>query len=120
MQIQTEIVELRRQLSAIRLEGKTIGLVPTMGNLHAGHLQLIKQARGKTDFLVCTIFVNPLQFGVNEDLDSYPRTLDEDIAKLEVENCDCLFAPSVDEIYGPDFQSHTVVQVPELTEKFCG
>lgn len=120
MQILSEKSQLRKLLNATRLEGKTIGLVPTMGNLHAGHMQLIKEARAKTDFLVCTVFVNPLQFGANEDLGAYPRTLNEDIAKLELENCDCLFAPSVDEIYGPDFETHTIVRVPGLTENFCG
>lgn len=120
MQIHSEKSKLRELLKAIRLKGKTIGLVPTMGNLHTGHMQLIKEAKAKTDFLVCSIFVNPLQFSANEDLGSYPRTLDEDIAKLELENCDCLFSPSVDEIYGSNFEAHTNVQVPGLTENFCG
>ena len=120
MQIHSAISPLRKLLKSVRQEGKSIGLVPTMGNLHAGHIELIKQAKSKTDFLVCSIFVNPLQFGVNEDLGSYPRTLTEDSQKLELENCDCLFAPSVDEIYGATLEAHTLVQVPELTENFCG
>lgn len=120
MQIHSEKSKLRDSLKKIRLQGKSIGLVPTMGNLHAGHMQLIREARAQTDFLVCTIFVNPLQFGANEDLDSYPRTLENDIEKLEQENCDCLFAPAVEEIYPTDSEAHTIVKVPGLTENYCG
>lgn len=120
MQIHSDKSKLRALLKAVKLEGKTIGLVPTMGNLHGGHMQLIKEAREKTDFLVCTIFVNPLQFGANEDLDSYPRTLEADAEKLETEHCDCLFAPQENEIYGTDLDAQTIIKVPGLTENFCG
>lgn len=91
-----------------------------MGNLHEGHLQLIRQARDRYDFIVCSIFVNPLQFGENEDLAAYPRTLDADSESLRLENCDCLFLPSVDEIYSDGLQHQTSVRVPGITENFCG
>jgi len=120
MQFFSEKSELKKYLKACRAEGKTIGLVPTMGNLHAGHIELVKQAKQQADIVVSTIFVNPLQFGANEDLGSYPRTLDEDMTKLQQVNCDCLFSPSVTEIYGDDLQAQTLVKVPELTENFCG
>lgn len=111
---------LRELLGATRLAGKTIGLVPTMGNLHDGHLQLVKTAKTKADFVVCTIFVNPLQFGPNEDLDAYPRTLGEDIAKLASVGCDCLFIPATSEIYSGDLKEQSTVHVPELTKLYCG
>ena len=111
---------LRELLTDTRQAGQTIALVPTMGNLHAGHLQLVKVAKTKADFVVCTIFVNPLQFGPHEDLDAYPRTLGEDIAKLTSVDCDCLFIPAVSEIYGSDLSAQSTVQVPELTNLYCG
>lgn len=120
MQTQRKIKDLRQVLKTVREQGKSIALVPTMGNLHAGHLQLVKHARDRYDFLVCSIFVNPLQFGENEDLDAYPRTIDADREQLEAEACDCLFLPSVEEMYGDGLQRQTVVSVPSLTEKFCG
>lgn len=119
MQTQQKIQALRQVLKVIRSEGKSIALIPTMGNLHAGHLKLIQQARSRYDFLVCSVFVNPLQFGTNEDLASYPRTIEADTEKLENENCDCLFLPSVEEIYSSHSAQQTSINVPELTEKFC-
>ncbi|PCJ25580.1 MAG: pantoate--beta-alanine ligase [SAR86 cluster bacterium] len=120
MKTHTEISTLQDHLKKIRLEGQTIGLVPTMGNLHAGHIDLIKEAKSKTDFVVCSIFVNPLQFGANEDLGSYPRTLDQDSEKLTGESCDSLFAPNEIEIYGSNPDNQTIVRVPELSNEFCG
>lgn len=111
---------LRDLLDEIRLAGKRIAIVPTMGNLHAGHLQLVKMAKTKSDFVVCTIFVNPLQFGPREDLEAYPRTLDEDIAKLTAAGCDCLFIPAVNEIYSGSLSEQTTVQVPALIDLHCG
>jgi pantoate--beta-alanine ligase len=111
---------LRDLLCATRRAGKTIGLVPTMGNLHDGHLQLVKAAQTQADFVVCTIFVNPLQFGPHEDLDAYPRTLGEDIAKLASVGCDCLFIPAVSEMYAGNLGEQATVQVPELTQLYCG
>ena len=95
-----------------------VGLVPTMGFLHAGHLSLIEAARAETDFVVVTIFVNPLQFGPNEDLDRYPRDLTGDLAACEDARADCVFSPSVDEMYPRP--SRTTVHVSELTADLCG
>lgn len=120
MQTQKKIKDLRQTLRVARSQGKSIALVPTMGNLHEGHLQLIRQARDRYDFIVCSIFVNPLQFGENEDLDAYPRTLEADCESLRAENCDCVFLPSVEEIYGNALEQQTSVNVPGLTENFCG
>lgn len=120
MQTQKKIKDLRQILRTARSQGKSIALVPTMGNLHEGHLQLIRQARDRYDFIVCSIFVNPLQFGENEDLAAYPRTLEADRESLRSENCDCLFLPSVEEIYGDGLEQQTSIQVPGLTENFCG
>jgi pantoate--beta-alanine ligase len=120
MQTQKKIKDLRQAVKTARSQGKSIALIPTMGNLHEGHLQLIRQARDRYDFLVCSIFVNPLQFGANEDLGAYPRTLEADRESLEVENCDSLFLPSVEEIYGDNLELQTIIKVPGLTEKFCG
>ena len=120
MQTQKKIKDLRQILKTARSQGKSIALVPTMGNLHEGHLQLIRQARDRYDFIVCSIFVNPLQFGENEDLDAYPRTLEADRESLRSEECDCLFLPSVEEIYGDGLEQQTSIQVPGLTENFCG
>jgi pantoate--beta-alanine ligase len=120
MQTQKKIKDLRQILRAVRSQGKSIALVPTMGNLHEGHLQLIRQARDRYDFIVCSIFVNPLQFGENEDLSVYPRTLEADHERLHSENCDCLFLPSVNEIYGDSLELQTSINVPGLTENFCG
>lgn len=98
----------------------TLGFVPTMGNLHAGHLSLVARARAEHDLVVVSIFVNPLQFGANEDLDAYPRTLDADCAALIDAGCDVLFLPSAEELYGDDMQKSTRVQVPELGADYCG
>jgi len=120
MQTQKKIKDLRQVIRTARSQGKSIALVPTMGNLHEGHLQLVRQARDRYDFIVCSIFVNPTQFGENEDLDAYPRTLDADRESLRAENCDCLFLPSVEEIYPDDLAQQTSIRVPSLTENFCG
>ena len=88
-----EIAPLRETLDEARRRGQRIALVPTMGNLHEGHLALVAEARRRGDIVVATIFVNPLQFGPGEDLDAYPRTLAEDQAKLQAAGCDLLFAP---------------------------
>ncbi|MGH8466002.1 MAG: pantoate--beta-alanine ligase, partial [Pseudomonas sp.] len=87
------IAELRQTVGAGRQAGQRIAVVPTMGNLHAGHIHLVEQARRYGDIVVCTIFVNPMQFGRNEDLGSYPRTLAADMDKLRAAGCDVLFAP---------------------------
>lgn len=90
---------IRNYLDELKKKGKTIGFVPTMGALHAGHLSLIEQARKKADWVVCSIFVNPTQFNDKKDLENYPRPLEDDIKKLKDINCDILFLPEVDEMY---------------------
>ena len=96
-----------------------IALVPTMGNLHDGHLELVKLAKQHADIVVVSIFVNPTQFGVGEDFDSYPRTLDADVAKLATVGADYVFAPSIDEMY-PVLPPPTSVRAGEITTQLCG
>ena len=120
MQFITDKKTLREIVAQQKDSGNSVGLVPTMGNLHAGHLRLISEARSKCDFVVSTIFVNPLQFGPKEDLDAYPRTLDADRRLLEQQGCDALFAPSTEEVYGKDINHQSIVHVPLLSENYCG
>lgn len=112
--------ELRAAVARARSEGKRIGFVPTMGNLHSGHIALITKATQRVDFVVASIFVNPLQFGAGEDLDKYPRTLAADQEKLLQAGCQLLFAPSVEEMYPDGMQGQTRVSVPQLSEGLCG
>ncbi len=112
---------LRTVRQALREAGKTVALVPTMGNLHDGHLELVKQARSRADFVITTIFVNPLQFGPGEDLDAYPRTLEADCEKLAAAACDAVFHPTMQEIYGDlPLAEQTVIHVPGVSENYCG
>jgi pantoate--beta-alanine ligase len=110
--------DLRARCEAARSRGMRVGLVPTMGYLHEGHLSLIRAARSATDFVVVTIFVNPLQFGPSEDLERYPRDLAADLANCEREGVDCVFTPAVQEMY-PEAPL-TTVHVAELTSGLCG
>jgi pantoate--beta-alanine ligase len=112
------IAELRERCDIARRAGGTVGLVPTMGFFHEGHRSLMREARDNHDLVVTTIFVNPLQFGAGEDLDSYPRDLAADIAAAEAEGVDVLFTPSVPEMY-PE-PTVTTVHVAGLTEGLCG
>ncbi|MBR9868424.1 MAG: pantoate--beta-alanine ligase [Oceanospirillales bacterium] len=114
------IAELRETLGAERRAGKKIGFVPTMGNLHTGHIQLIHQSNNNADITVASIFVNPLQFGENEDLDAYPRTLETDQEKLEAANCDYLFAPNINEMYPNGQVIQTLIEVPGISDIHCG
>ena len=114
------VAELRAQIGEWRGAGKRIGFVPTMGNLHAGHFSLIRQARESADKVVASIFVNPSQFGPNEDFDRYPRTPDADAERLDREGCDLLFLPSVDEMYPLGVGSRVRMDVPSLTGILCG
>jgi pantoate--beta-alanine ligase len=98
--------------------GKTVGFVPTMGALHEGHLSLVRAARAQSDVVVVSIFVNPTQFGPNEDFAKYPRSFDRDKAMLGGENTDCIFSPSVEEMYPPG--ATTWVTVEGLSEKLDG
>lgn len=114
------IRELRAAVARARGEGKRIALVPTMGNLHAGHIALVEKAKQRADFVVASIFVNPLQFGPTEDLDNYPRTLAADQEKLLGAGCNLLFVPSVEEMYPGGLMSQTRVSVLGVSEGLCG
>jgi pantoate--beta-alanine ligase len=118
MEIIHTIKHVRKAVRQARTEGKTIGLVPTMGSLHAGHGSLIEAAVHETDFVVVSIFVNPTQFGPGEGFDKYPRTLETDAVFCEKRGADVVFAPSADEMY-PDEQL-TWVEVEKLTAGLCG
>ena len=112
--------ELTAYLADIKAGGSTVAFVPTMGNLHAGHLSLVQQAKLRANIVVVSIFINPKQFGANEDLASYPRTLQEDLKQLDALQTDVVFTPNDKDIYPEGVQSHTVVTVPELTDVLCG
>jgi len=112
MQIHATVEALRTALNEARRAGKTIAFVPTMGNLHAGHISLMRQARAHADLVVASIFVNRLQFGPNEDFDKYPRTFDADCAQLREAGVELLFAPTEADLY-PEPQTYTV-EPPEI------
>ena len=118
MQTVRSLDMLRKSLAELRADGGSIGLVPTMGALHEGHLTLMRQAKAKCDHVVASIFVNPTQFGPNEDLDAYPRQLAEDSAMLEAEGVALLWAPTVDAMYPPGFVTN--ISVSTVSEGFCG
>lgn len=111
---------LRRQIRRLRMEGKRVALVPTMGNLHDGHMKLVDEAKARADVVVVSIFVNPMQFDRPEDLARYPRTLQEDCEKLNKRRVDLVFAPSVKEIYPNGTETHTYVDVPGLSTMLEG
>lgn len=112
--------ELRAAVARARSEGKRIALVPTMGNLHSGHTALVTKAAQRADFVVASIFVNPLQFGPQEDLATYPRTLAADQEKLLQAGCHLLFTPTVEEMYPHGMADQTIVRVPVVSEGLCG
>ncbi len=120
MQVFHDKQELQIAISQAKLKGLKIGYVPTMGNLHAGHVELVKLAKQRSDLVVVSIFVNPLQFGANEDLDKYPRTLEEDKQKLISVNTDFLYCPSTEDMYPGGLSSQTLVSVPCLSDILCG
>ena len=111
---------LRQQIRRLRMEGKRVALVPTMGNLHDGHMKLVDEAKARADVVVVSIFVNPMQFDRPEDLARYPRTLQEDCEKLNKRKEDLVFAPSVKEIYPNGTETHTYVDVPGLSTMLEG
>ena len=115
MQTVQDVPALRAAIRNWRSKGETVGFVPTMGNLHAGHQSLIKLARARTERVVASVFVNPTQFGPNEDFDRYPRTLAADRTALTDEGCDLLFAPDVSTIYPYGAQHSVSLRVPEIT-----
>lgn len=115
------LTELRAEMKTHQKAGRTVALVPTMGALHEGHLTLVRRARALADIVVVSIFVNPLQFGINEDLDTYPRSQQQDSEKLIKERTDILFMPEVSEMYPTGMSLQTIVMVPpELTSLHCG
>jgi pantoate--beta-alanine ligase len=118
--IVSSIAALREQLTQWRRSGERIGFVPTMGNLHAGHISLLAAARHRADRVVASVFVNPLQFGAGEDFDRYPRTPEDDRRLLEEANCDLLFLPEVAEIYPHGATQQTLIHVRGLSETLCG
>ncbi|GAA0372495.1 pantoate--beta-alanine ligase [Bowmanella denitrificans] len=120
MQVISDITSLREIRRRWQIEGKVIGFVPTMGNLHHGHLRLVKEARKVTDVVVASIFVNPLQFGPDEDLAAYPRTMAHDLAALESLGVDVVFTPQVDDIYPRGLEQQTFVEVPGISYMICG
>ncbi len=120
MQTVTELTALRSALAERRASGDRIVLVPTMGNLHDGHLSLLRTARDSGDYVVATIFVNPFQFGENEDFDSYPRTVEPDLERLEAMRCDLVFIPKANDVYPRGAEHATRVDVPDLSGILCG
>jgi len=120
MQTVQDAAALRAVIRGWRSQGQTVGFVPTMGNLHAGHHSLIKLARARTDRVVASVFVNPTQFGPNEDFDRYPRTLVQDQAGLAEQQCDLVFAPDVATMYPFGPASSVSVHVPQVTDTLEG
>ncbi len=118
MRIIEKVKEMKLFSEMARREGKSIGFVPTMGYLHEGHLSLVRRARAENDVVVVSIFVNPIQFGPNEDYDRYPRDFERDKMLLEKEGVDCVFYPSVEEMYPQDFS--TYVEETVLSKPLCG
>lgn len=119
MKTETTIQGLSASLSPARAARKIIGFVPTMGNLHQGHLNLVREAKKLCNVVVVSIFVNPIQFGPNEDFDSYPRTLEQDQRLLAEVGCDIVFAPTVEQMYGTQPRL-TNISVAGITEDLCG
>lgn len=120
MQSFSTIAQMREQVGQWHRDGLRIGFVPTMGNLHAGHFALVELAREHSDKVIASIFVNPTQFGPNEDYGRYPRTPDTDIAGLAGKDCDALFLPSVDEMYPFGTIGCVQMHVPGITDILCG
>lgn len=120
MKVISDIASLREVVSDCKRTGRSVGFVPTMGNLHDGHLQLVKRAKSHNDVVIVSIFVNPMQFGENEDLDAYPRTIEDDKAKLVNDGVDAVFLPSVSDMYPCGLKAQTYVEVPGISEVLCG
>ncbi len=115
-----EVKQIREQVRAWHAKGETVAFVPTMGNLHLGHITLIKEAVKRADHVVASIFVNPMQFGKNEDLGSYPRTLAADQQALIEAGAELLFTPTPEVIYPKGMSEQTFVEVPEISNELCG
>ncbi|MDT0605130.1 pantoate--beta-alanine ligase [Thalassotalea castellviae] len=120
MKTVSEISELRETVKTWHQQGLTVAFVPTMGNLHDGHISLVTEAHKHADKVVASIFVNPMQFGANEDIDSYPRTMADDQRKLASANTDLLFTPTSEIIYPKGLDKQSYVEVPNVSEGYCG
>jgi pantoate--beta-alanine ligase len=120
MQLITKILDLREKRRTWQHSAKLIAFVPTMGNLHQGHLNLVREAKKQADIVVVSIFVNPMQFGPDEDLEAYPRTLQSDSRLLESLGVDVLFMPDASDIYARGLEQQTFVEVPGLSYMICG
>ncbi|TPH15056.1 pantoate--beta-alanine ligase [Litorilituus lipolyticus] len=116
----SDILQLRQQVKAWRQEGLTIAFVPTMGNLHEGHISLVDEAHKHADKVIASIFINPMQFGANEDIDNYPRTMENDQQKLIAAGTDLLFTPTPEIIYPKGIAKQSFVEVPNVSEGYCG
>lgn len=120
MKVVETVQELQAEIRKARRDGKRVGFVPTMGNLHEGHMMLIDQASEECDFVVCSIFINPLQFNDIDDLGRYPRTFSADSEHLKDRDCDLLFYPSIDEMYPDGQDQQSKLHVPVVSEGLCG
>ena len=120
MQTTQDIDTLRATISAWRQQGLKIAFVPTMGNLHQGHITLVEKAKSVADKVVASIFVNPMQFGANEDIDNYPRTMVADQEKLLAAGCELLFTPTPSIIYPKGLDKQSYVEVPNVSDGYCG
>lgn len=120
MQTFADVVSLRDQLKSARRDGRRIAFVPTMGNLHEGHLTLVRKAREQADLVVVSIFVNPMQFEREDDLNNYPRTLEDDLSKLNSESVDFVFTPTPEIMYPEGLDKHTFIEVPSLSHMLEG
>ena len=120
MKVIDSTAALRELIGDWKRSGLSVGFVPTMGNLHDGHLKLVKRAKAHNDKVIVSIFVNPMQFGKNEDLDAYPRTIEQDKAKLIAEGTDVVFLPSVADMYPAGLDAQTFVEVPGISDVLCG
>ena len=120
MNVVSDIAALGQEMTALRLRAGRIAFVPTMGNLHDGHLALMRQARERSDAVVVSIFVNPMQFAAHEDLNTYPRTLDDDLSALQETGVDLVLIPDTDQIYPDGSAQHTAIHVPVLGDALCG
>ncbi|ARR50178.1 pantoate--beta-alanine ligase [Photobacterium damselae subsp. damselae] len=120
MQTFADIASMREQVRTWRREGRRIAFVPTMGNLHDGHMRLVRKARKYADIVVVSIFVNPMQFDKPEDLQNYPRTLNDDLTKLDAEHVDVVFTPTPEMMYPQGLESQTFVEVPILSQMLEG
>lgn len=118
MEIITTVAEMKARVAQWKAQGLTIGLTPTMGALHEGHMSLMERARKECDRVVTSVFVNPIQFGPNEDYDAYPRDLERDAAIAESKGVDVVFHPSVEEMYPKNYNTYVVMET--LTDSLCG